>query len=248
VFGGSLKDVKSSPIAVLVTGDPVPATRARRGGFLELIQSAAPDFAAFPWRAYDVRERDVTEELTEALAVIVTGSPLSVIDRLPWMELAAERLRELVRAEVPLLGICFGHQLLGYALGGRVSLNPRGREMGTVGFANSVSDPVLGKPGSWLVNTTHLDSVVQLPPGAEVLGSTELEPYAAVRFGRCAWGVQFHPEIDGAVMREYIAARREPLVTEGFDVASLEGAAQDAPQARAVIERFLHLAGDLRGG
>lgn len=239
--------MKSSPIAVLVTGDPVPATRARCGGFLELLQSTAPEFAAFPWRAYDVRERDVGEELTDALAVIVTGSPLSVIDRLPWMELASERLRELVRGEVPLLGICFGHQLLGYALGGRVALNPRGREMGTVGFANSVSDPVLGEPGSWLVNTTHLDSVVQLPPGAEVLGATQLEPYAAVRFGRCAWGVQFHPEIDGAVMQEYIAARREPLVTEGFDVSALERAAGDAPQARGLIERFLRVAGDLRG-
>jgi GMP synthase (glutamine-hydrolysing) len=240
--------VKSSSIAVLVTGDPVPATRARRGGFQALIQSAAPDFAAFSWCAHDLRERDITQELSAAGAVIITGSPLSVIDRLPWMERAAERLRELVRAEVPLLGICFGHQLLGHALGGRVALNPRGREMGTVGFSTSVSDPVLGKPGSWLVNTTHLDSVVQLPPGAEVLGSTELEPYAAVRFGRCAWGVQFHPEIDGAVMREYIAARQESLVTEGFDVSAMERAAGDAPHAQALIERFLHVAQDLRGG
>lgn len=247
-FGGSLEDVKSSPIAVLVTGDPVPATRARRGGFQTLIQSAAPDFAPSAWCAYDLRERELTEELTDAWAVIVTGSPLSVIDRLPWMERASERLRELVRAEVPVLGICFGHQLLGHALGGRVALNPRGREMGTVGFINSVSDPVLGRPGSWLVNTTHLDSVVQLPPGAEVLGATELEPYAAVRFARRAWGVQFHPEIDGDVMREYIAARRGPLVTEGFDVSAMERAAADAPHARAVIERFLHAAAELRGG
>jgi len=240
--------VSLPPIVVLVTGDPIAETLATRGGFLELIRAAAPAFADAPWVAYDVRVLNVLPDLTDALGVIITGSPLSVTARLPWMEQTAARLAELVRAEVPVLGICFGHQLLGHALGGRVAANPRGREMGSVPFTSWVADPVVGDTGTWPVNTTHLDSVVELPPGARVLGSTALEPHAAVRFGPRAWGVQHHPEIDAAVLRQYIAARRPALLAEGLDTAAIEGNVQEAPRAAAVLERFLRLAAEEREG
>lgn len=245
IWGEAWK-VQALPIVVLVTGDPVTATRDRLGGFLELIRAVTPGFERAAWQAYDSRALDVLPDLTDALAVIITGSPLSLTEPQPWMARAAERLAELVRRETPLLGICFGHQLLGHALGGRVALNPLGREMGTVPYTARIHDPVLGPPGSWLVNSTHLDSVVELPPGAVVLGTTALEPHAAVRFGPAAWGVQFHPEIDGTVMREYIAARRPALVQERLDLASLESGVSDAPAAAALVERFLHVAQELR--
>jgi GMP synthase (glutamine-hydrolysing) len=233
-------------IAVLVTGDPIAQTRASRGSFLELIRAAAPAFASARWQAHDARVLDVLPDLTDALAVIVTGSPLSVTDAEPWMERAAAVLVRLVRAEVPLLGICFGHQLLGHALGGRVARNPRGREMGSVSFEVVEADPVVGGPGTWLVNSTHVDSVVELPAGARLVGATELEPYAAVRFGPLAWGVQFHPEIDAAIMRQYIEARRPGLLAEGFDVDRAERGLGEAPEAAAVIDRFLRVASESR--
>jgi GMP synthase (glutamine-hydrolysing) len=238
--------VDAPSIAVLVTGDPIAQTRATRGDFLELIRAATPAFAAVPWQAHDARVLDVLPDLTDALAVIVTGSPLSVTDAEPWMGRAATALVQWVRAEVPLLGICFGHQLLGHALGGRVARNPLGREMGSVEFVVSEADPVVGGPGSWLVNSTHVDSVVELPPGARVIGSTQLEPAAAVRFGPLAWGVQFHPELDAAVMRQYIEARRPALLAENFDVAATERSVREAPAAAAIIERFLQVASESR--
>jgi GMP synthase (glutamine-hydrolysing) len=236
--------VSSASIAVLVTGDPIPQTRATRGDFLELIRGTTPAHAALPWQAHDARVLDVLPDLTDALAVIVTGSPLSVTERAPWMERAAARLRDLVRAEVPVLGICFGHQLLGHALGGRVERNPRGREMGSVEFTALDADPVVGGPGSWLVNSTHVDAVVELPPGARVVGSTALDPYSALRFGPFAWGVQFHPELDAEVMRQYIEARRPALIQESFDVESAERSVREAPAGAAVIERFLRVAAE----
>lgn len=239
---GDPSHVAMSSIVVLVAGDPVPQARASRGGFFELIQAAAPRFRAASWRAHDLRELDVIPALTDASAVIVSGSPSSVMEGLPWMERAAERLRDLARREVPLLGICFGHQLLGHALGGKVARNPRGREMGTLEQTVWRSDPVFGEPGTQHMNTTHLDSVVELPPGAEVLASSALEPHSALRFGPSAWGVQFHPEIDGEVMRHYLEARRPALLAEGFDWAAAERTAADAPGAAAVIERFLDVA------
>lgn len=249
---GILGTVSARAIVVLVAGDPVPETRLRRGGFLDLIQGSlvaggAPGFPAEPWLAHDLRELDVLPDLTDASSVIVTGSPASVMDGLPWMERSAACLRQLVLAEVPVLGICFGHQLLAHALGGRVSANPRGREMGTVDLTISHADPVVGELGTLQVNSTHVDSVVELPPGAQLLGATALDPHAAVRFGPSAWGVQFHPEIDAEVMRHYLAARRSALLTERFDVAALERGVRDAPGGAAMIGRFLQVArGKLR--
>jgi len=227
---------------VLVTGEPVPEASARRGDFADLIRQAAPAFGTLRWEAYDVRTLEVLPDLAGALAVIVTGSALSVTEALPWKEKVSACLRELVRTEVPLLGICFGHQLLGHALGGRVSVNPNGREMGTVRLERLEDDDVCGARGSVLVNTTHLDSVVTLPPGARVLGRTRQEPHAAVRFGPSAWGVQFHPELDAEVMRCYFRARRSLLQAEGVDAEAGERAVLDAPEGAGVVERFLRLA------
>ena len=227
---------------MLVTGEPVPQARARRGAFADLIRQAAPTFGTLRWESHDVRSRTVLPDLTEAVAVIVTGSALSVTEALPWKDEVSACLRQLVHAEVPLLGICFGHQLLGHALGGRVDVNPNGREMGTVALERVEDDAVCGARGSVQVNTTHVDSVVTLPPGARVLGRTRQEPHAAVRFGPTAWGVQYHPELDAEVMRCYFDARRAVLSAEGMDVAAAERAVRDAPEGALVIQRFLALA------
>jgi GMP synthase (glutamine-hydrolysing) len=234
--------VAERPIVVLVAGDPVLETRASRGGFLDLIREAASNSVAAPWVARDVRELDILPDLSGAMAVIMTGSASSVTEALPWMERSAAVLRELVAREVPLLGICFGHQLLAHALGGRVSANPSGREMGTVELMIESADPVLGERGSVCVNSTHVDSVVQLPAGARVSGSTALDAHAAVRFGKNAWGVQFHPEIDAQVMLQYIVARRPALLAEGLDASAMQQAVRDTPYGPAIIRRFLRVA------
>jgi GMP synthase (glutamine-hydrolysing) len=234
--------VTTGAIVVLVTGDPVPEARARRGGFVELIRQAAPTFGTRPWTAHDVREQGALPELRSAAAVIITGSALSVTEALPWKESVSAALRELVSVEVPVLGICFGHQLLGHALGGRVDLNPHGREMGSVPLSIVEDDEVVGKCGSIVANSTHLDAVVDLPPGARVLAYTRQDPHAALRFGPRAWGVQFHPELDAEVMRYYFAARRATLLAEGFDVEAGERSLRDAPDAARVIDRFLRVA------
>src|SRR5262249_54178961 len=150
--------------------------------------------------------------------IIITGSISSVTERAPWMLRAEAYIREIAAAETPLLGICFGHQLMAQALGGEVQKNPRGREMGTVELSVADDDPLFdGLPRSIPVNATHVDSAVTLPPGARVLARTALEDHAVVAFGPAARGVQLHPEIDGAVMRGYIGVRRPILLEEGFD-------------------------------
>jgi GMP synthase (glutamine-hydrolysing) len=228
-------------VTILVAGDPVAETLHQRGGFPELIMGAAPSAWSGAWSTCDLRSSEALPTLAELAGVIITGSAASLTEGLPWMQRAAAYLRELVSGKVPVLGICFGHQLLGEALGGKVAHNPRGREIGTRELELWARDAVLGEGPRALVNTTHVDSVVELPAGARCFGRTALEPHAAVRFGESAWGVQYHPEVDAEVMRHYVRARRELLVSEGFDANALESEARETPEAAAVIARFLQL-------
>jgi len=233
------------PLAILVTGDPVEAVGRRRGPFADLFRAALGE----EWRGelalFDARKGELPQR-DEALALIITGSAASVTSREPWIVAAERAVAGLVAGGMPTLGVCFGHQLLAQALGGEVSQNPRGREMGTVSVQKLAEDPLLaGLPERLDANMSHRDSATRLPPGARVLARTELEPHALVRFGERAVGMQFHPEFDGAVMRHYLEARREVLASEGVEAGALE--ARDAPLAVELLKRFVRSFRDCDG-
>ena len=174
--------------------------------------------ARFAWASWDVRRGAPLPGPRDADAFVITGSSASVTERAPWMLRAEELVRQIACARVPMLGICFGHQLMAQALGGDVRRNPRGREIGTVRVERLGDDPLFqGLPRSFEVNATHVDAVVQPPPGAVVLATTSLDPCSAFRIGDRLRGVQFHPEFDADVMRGYLRARADILRSEGLD-------------------------------
>lgn len=143
-------------------------------------------------------------------AVVVTGSPRSVAERAPWMARAGGWLREQAERGLPVLGVCFGHQLLAEAYGGTVGRNPLGREIGTVRCALApagLEDPLFdGIPSGFEVQATHEDEVQVLPPGGELLATNGWSRVQAFRIGRNVRAVQFHPEMDGAAMAAVVRA------------------------------------------
>jgi GMP synthase (glutamine-hydrolysing) len=227
-------------LCILVTGDPVPKARERVGGFANLVRAGLEEAWEHGFVEVDAREAESLPPAEAFSGVIVTGSASSVTERAPWMLRVEEYLAEAVRREQAVLGICFGHQLLGQALGGLVERNPRGREIGTVALSIVDDDPLLDRSiQPALAHATHVDSVTRLPPGARLLATTELEPHAAVRFGERAWGVQFHPEFDERVMRDYVETRAELLAEEGRDPAEVVGAIRAAVAGQRVLSRFV---------
>jgi GMP synthase (glutamine-hydrolysing) len=229
------------PIVILRAGDAVAEVRAVRGDFPAWIRESAGDAWGGEWRAHDLREGEPLPTIRDAAGFVITGSSSSVTERAPWMLRAEEYVRAIVAADVPLLGICFGHQLIGQALGGLVAKNPRGRELGTVLFERDAEEgPLFLKlPPEFTVNASHVDSVVRLPEGTRVLGKTALEPVSAFAVGARTWGVQFHPEFDGDVVRGYVEARSGAMRSEGLSPESAIERAADAPHGREVLRNFL---------
>ena len=230
------------PILVVRTGDAMPEVAARRGEFSRWIAESIGDAWAGPFTEHDAR-RDSPLPGLRVSAIIVTGSSQSVTERAGWMLRAEAWLREAVAQQVPVLGICFGHQLLAQALGGNVTQNPSGREIGTVrvsALATAASDPVFTELARELsFNATHVDTVSTLPPGAVVLARSPLEPHAAFRVGLRSYGVQFHPEIDGDIMRGYVRAREPVLRSEGLPFESILAQIADAPDGPSFLRSFV---------
>ena len=229
------------PFLIIETGQPVPSMR-RHGRFPHWIRVAA----GLPADAAVV----VNVEHGEALPVhdgfagaLITGSGAMVTERRDWSERSAGWLRDAADAGLPLFGICYGHQLLAHALGGEVGDNPVGREMGTVGIdlhPEAAHDPLFdGLPTQFMAQATHLQSVLKTPQGAVVLARSAQDGCHAFRWGRSAWGVQFHPEFSITHMRGYVQAKHEALAREGRCSRQLSRTISATPHARRVLRRFV---------
>ncbi len=234
-----------TPLWVIRMGDAVPEVAARRGEFFGWIRGGVGRAWAGPWAEHDARGEAPLPSPRSAGAFVLTGSASSVTERAGWMVRTEAWLREVMAADVPVLAICFGHQLLAQALGGSVTRNARGREIGTVTLhttEDARGDAVFGAlPPRFDVNATHVDAVDRLPSGATRLARTDLDPNAAFRVGR-AWAVQPHPEIDADVMRGYMDARRHLVEAEGLPFERIRAGVADAPHATALMQAFARAA------
>jgi GMP synthase (glutamine-hydrolysing) len=229
-------------IVVLRAGDAIPSVALQRGEFFRWIQEGIGDAWDGHWGEADLRDMSTAlPDPMSAAGFIVTGSAASVTERAQWMLRAETWLRDATARERPILGICFGHQLLAQSLGGHVVKNPRGREIGTVKIRlddGAERDALFRElPRQFHANATHVDTVATLPKGAERLARTALDDNAAFRVGR-AYGVQFHPEIDGELMKGYLHARREVIVAEGLPHHEMIEQVQDAPHAITLMKSF----------
>lgn len=224
---------------IIKTGSTLPALAAERGDFEDWIRRELSDAA--DWRVVNVAAGEALPSPTDCAGAVITGSPAMVSERAPWSEATAAWLRAAHADEVPLFGICYGHQLLADALGGEVGYHPHGPEAGAVDverLAAAETDPLLGAlPVCFSANVIHWQTVLRLPPGAERLAGNAFEPHQAFRLGS-AWGVQFHPEFDQHAMRRYLELLHGRLCAAGRDPQALLAQVRSTPEAAGLLARF----------
>ena len=234
---------------ILETGQPIASLR-RHGRFPHWIRVAA-GLAADEADAVNVEAGEALPAHEHYTGIIVTGSSSMVTDRHDWSERTAGWLKASLDAGLPVLGICYGHQLLAHTLGGEVAWNPLGREMGTVAVdlhPPAGDDPLFGPlPERFDVQVSHLQTVLRPPSGATVLARSGQDDCQAFRWRDHAWGLQFHPEFSVGHMRGYVHARRDALAKEGQCHKRMARDVRPTPLARGLLRRFVRHAATLRG-
>jgi GMP synthase-like glutamine amidotransferase len=179
----------------------------------------------------DIDEREVDPRDYDLL--IPLGSEYAAYDdTVPWIAREKKLLQEAAAADVPVLGICFGGQLLARVLGGK-SFRAEQSEIGWLPVRSK--DPELVPEGPWF--QWHFDSFT-VPEGATVLAETDVGPQAYV-IGR-SLGVQFHPEVTPQIMDEWVRVYRHELDDSGVDPdALLEETHRNAERAKATSRKLL---------
>ena len=171
--------------------------------------------------------------------VIIMGSLSMATEKTNWMLRLSSEISELINNKIPLLGICFGHQLIAQAMGGEVGYHPKGLEIGTVNInklSSAENDPLFSfLPAQFSAHAVHFQSVLTLPKKATLLANNEFEPHHAFRIGECAWGVQFHPEFTADIMRFSLTGLKEHVIEE---YAEKQAAIFETNCARQVLVKF----------
>ena len=229
------------PIIIVKTGGTYPDMAARYGDFEDWFV-ARMDRSAGTIETVSPFSGEPLPPAASFGGIIITGSHDMVTEKHPWSEKTADWVKQAVEAGIPLLGVCYGHQLLAHAMGGVVGDNPKGKEMGTVSIRlnqDGRKDRLFeGTPETFVAQACHSQSVMQLPAGATLLASSDMDPHHAFVIGRRAWGVQFHPEFDGKILRLYVQRFAADLKAQGCDVERLLADIRETPESEALLRRF----------
>ncbi len=240
-----IKPTSEKVIVIAVTGTPPEKAQKIYGDFSQWISSPEGSKASNSFCVIDTTQTSTFPESKHIAGVIITGSPAMVTAKEPWSLQVETWITHLIDQHTPILGICYGHQLVAQALGGKVDFHPLGREIGTVPIElteHSRHDPLFSQsPSQFYANVTHAQSVIELPPGGILLGWNDYEPIQAFRFQDNVWGVQFHPEFTADIMRFYLFERFDSLIEQGLDIKVLFDNIQTTPDSRAVLDNFIAL-------
>ncbi len=208
-------------IYILKVGETFPQTKQKYNDFDNWISRFLKKSQA-KVKTINVLENKKLPTLNSARGFIITGSHAMVTEELGWSIRVEKYIQKISKTNIPLLGICYGHQLIAKALGGKSDYNKKGKEIGVVKIQtlpNYYKDPLLKDfPKKFYAYETHYQTVIKLPKKAKVLAKNQKESHQAVRFEKNIWGVQFHPEFDKKIMKEYILNQKNDLEKLGFSV------------------------------
>ena len=170
--------------------------------FARLLHQSGAEFESWP-----VLDGVFPDNEHSADAWLITGSRHGVYDPLPWIAPLKAFVRQIAAAKLPLVGICFGHQIMAEALGGRAEKFDGGWALGDHNYTDETGQ-------TRRLNAFHQDQVTKCPPGAEVIASSPFCQYAGLRYADTMLSLQPHPEFSAAFLSDLVDLRRDVLPAE----------------------------------
>lgn len=184
-------------IGILETGLPPEELSDVYGKYSEMfVNFVGDDDKTFSFEIFTVVEDQFPESIDACDGYLITGSKFSAYEDLPWIHRLKSLIQEIHQAKLPMIGVCFGHQVIAEALGGKVEKFKGGWGVGIHQYTidQALPDVIPESQKTLTINAFHQDQVSVLPEGAEPFASSEFCEYAGLVYGDKILTVQAHPE------------------------------------------------------
>ncbi len=187
-------------IGILECGHTLPEVKEQHGDFPEMFARLL-DGHGFGFASYDVEFMQFPDTVHDCDGWLLTGSRHGAYEAHDFIPPLEDFIRKAYAAAVPMVGICFGHQIIAQALGGHVEKFEHGWALGLNEYKFDGIGPVA-------LNAWHQDQVIRLPDDATPIASNDFCANAALIYGQKAFTVQPHPEFKGDIIADYVSLRK----------------------------------------
>jgi len=209
---------------------------------IQLLDKTNSDFS---FEVFDVREGEFPQGISGCDAWVISGSKFNAYDREPWMLQLRDMIKEIHTAKLPLVGICFGHQIIASTFGAQLNKFEGGWGLGLHEYSVKPGFDFVPKDvTSFRLNAIHQDQVLTKPDNAEVFASSEFCPFAGLVYGDLIFTVQAHPEFNGQFEKELLELRSGTsfpvdITQEGLDSLN-QGVSANQSDVGSWIATFLN--------
>ncbi|OUR63544.1 glutamine amidotransferase [Bermanella sp. 47_1433_sub80_T6] len=233
-------------LGILAAGITPDELIGEHGSYADMIiQLLDKTDSGFSFEVFDVREGEFPQGISGCDAWVISGSKFNAYDREPWMLQLRDMIKEIHTAKLPLVGICFGHQIIASTFGAELNKFEGGWGLGLHEYdVKPGFDFVPADVTSFKLNAIHQDQVLTKPDNAEVFASSEFCPFAGLVYGDLIFTVQAHPEFNGQFEKELLELRSGTsfpvdITQEGLDSLN-QGVSANQSDVGSWIAAFLN--------
>ncbi len=191
-------------IGILITGHP-PENMMEGGSYDQYFERLL-EGQGFDMQGWAVVDGIFPESVMDADGWLITGSKHGAYEPHDWIPPLEDFVREAYAAGRPMIGVCFGHQVIAQAMGGRVEKFDKGWSVGLTEYQMD------GR--TYAINAWHQDQVVQRPKDAKVIAQSDFCENAGLLYGDRIWTIQPHPEYDSTFIKGLIETRGSGVVPD----------------------------------